>query len=69
MKEIIVRYKDGGDYMAVCGGEYVQDLIRCKECKYNVPKATEMEGAKYCQLLLVWTHDDNFCSHGDVKDE
>lgn len=32
-KEIIVRYRDDNDHMAVRGGEYVQDLVRCKDCR------------------------------------
>ena len=33
MAEIIVKYKEDTDCMKVKGGKYVQDLIRCKDCK------------------------------------
>ena len=32
MSEIIVKLTS--DHIKVKGGEYVQDLVRCKECKW-----------------------------------
>ena len=53
MREIIVRYNDGTDHMAVRGGEYIQDLVRCKNCKHR----------EDCPLRLIANID--FCSYGE----
>ena len=54
MREIIVRYNDGNDHMAVRGGEYIQDLVRCKDCRWN----------SECRML---DDDNGFCSDGAEK--
>lgn len=66
MREIIVRYNDGNDHMAVRGGEYVQDLVRCKECKHW----WRTTGANYgdCAHFALDTIADAFCSYGEVRD-
>lgn len=46
MREIIVKYNDGNDHMAVRGGEYVQDLVRCGECMHRPIKEDE-DGADH----------------------
>ena len=33
MSEIIVKMKS--DYIKIKGGEYIRDLVRCKDCKYS----------------------------------
>lgn len=53
MREIIVRYNDGTDRMAV-RGEYIQDIVRCKDCKWN----------SECRML---DDDNGFCSDGEEK--
>ena len=57
MREIIVRYNDGNDYMAVRGGEYVRDLVRCGECKI----------IEDCPLRLIAKLE--YCSYGERDGE
>ena len=58
MKEVIVRLTS--DRIKVKGGEYVQDLVRCGECKhYNDGDCDEMP-----KLVSA----DDFCSYGDRKE-
>lgn len=75
MAEIIVKYKEDTDRMKVKGGEYVQDLIRCKECKHA--HMTYGGECKYCDM---WKDDDDnyielhldgdyFCASGERKDQ
>ena len=67
MREIIVRYNDGNDHMAVRGGEYVQDLVRCRDCKWS-----KANGAyQWCSRLdsTARITADDFCSYGEVRDE
>jgi hypothetical protein len=63
MKEVIVRLT--GDYIKVKGGEYVQDLVRCKEC------ASKDEICNYCHKLGIFINPvgNEFCSYGEVRDE
>lgn len=42
-KEIIVRYRDDNDHMAVRGGEYVQDLIML------VDEYADYQGCRNCE--------------------
>ena len=62
MTEIIVRYKDGNDHMAVRGGEYVRDLVRCRDCKHW------QYGKDHCALhdMGMWAED--FCSYGERRE-
>ena len=74
MREIIVRYNDGNDHMAVRGGEYVQDLVRCGECKYKRINEDGETRYYYCALEdrpnRQWSVDDtDYCSWGEVRDE
>lgn len=62
MREIIVRYNDGNDHMAVRGGEYIQDLVRCKDCKKH--------GTSACSLWDGMTTEDYmWCCYGEERDE
>lgn len=70
MREIIVRYNDGNDHMAVRGGEYVQDLVRCGKCR----KANTMEciNRAYNEKIDKWEiwymGDDWFCADGERRE-
>ena len=65
MAEIIVKYKEDTDCMKVKGGEYVQDLIRCKECKHSPKNTKEIPVHDRCYTF----NPDDFCSHGDREGE
>ena len=54
MREVIVKLTS--DHIKVKGGEYVRDLVRCKDCKWN----------SECRML---DDDNGFCSDGEVRDE
>ena len=65
MREIIVRLT--ADHIKVKGGEYVQDLVRCKECKHWT-KGDDTYGICYrCPNTRQMRYDD-FCSRGE-RDE
>ena len=74
MSEVIVKLNS--DHIKVKGGQYVQDLVRCKDCKFrpikedaygadhgfNIIAPNELE---YCPCLIEdgwysWMPDDNF---------
>lgn len=57
MKEVIMRLTS--DHIKVKGGKYVQDLVRCGECKHKF----------YCCRGGIPTDDKGFCSDGEVRDE
>ena len=60
-KEVIVKLTS--DHIKVKGAEYVQDLVRCQDCKYDQTRRCPLYTAKfgYC--------DEDFCSCGEVRDE
>lgn len=62
MKEVIIRLTS--DHIKVKGGEYVQDLVRCKDCKFN---------GVWCDIQdIQWSGYDKpveWCSYGEVRDE
>lgn len=65
MKEAIIRLNS--DHIKVKGAEYVQDLVRCKDCEwYN---ADEYSGIYRCCIGLSDARPDDFCSYGEVRDE
>lgn len=68
MSEIVVRMT--GDHIKVKGGEYVQDLVRCKECKWFVT-IQDIDGhGSPCDCCGVWadeTTEDTFCSYGERR--
>ena len=64
MSEIIVKLTS--DHIKVKGAEYVQDLVRCDDCKHRYMDAD----------LQVWTctyglmiKPNGFCNYGEVRDE
>ena len=65
MSEIIVKLTDSR--IKLKGGEYVQDLVRCKDCKYdhkcshNIIRPSKGGGIIYCPL--------EYCSEGERKEE
>lgn len=65
MKEVIVKLTS--DHIKVKGGEYVQDLVRCQDCKHwsKAPK-TERGWCDVCDGLLEPIF---FCGDGEVRDE
>ena len=59
MKEVIVRLTS--DHIKVKGAEYVQDLVRCAECKYYE--------ADWCYWRDEAITADDFCSYGEREGE
>lgn len=57
MKEVIVRMTT--DHIKVKDGEYVQDLVRCKDCRKK----------KTCIIHEGFCNDNAFCSYGEVSNE
>ena len=53
MSEMIVKLNS--DRVKIKGCEYVQDLVRCKDCVRN----------NECRML---DYDDDFCSLGERKE-
>ena len=64
MREIIVRYNDGNDHMAVRGGEYVQDLVRCQDCRHWV---YNFNGCARNPCTEPWYATDG-CTYGERND-
>ena len=69
MSEAIIKLTS--DRIKVKGAEYVQDLVRCKDCKHydkfsTWSACTYWSGDPYEQASV---NDDDFCSYGEVRDE
>ena len=50
----------------------VVEVVRCKDCKYNVKGDSESEFWNICTLrprLYVPVSDEDYCSRGEKKDE
>ena len=60
MPEIIVNMKK--DYIKVKGGEYKQDLIRCKDCKHCM---IFNNGEPECSHHNMIVDDYYFCADGE----
>lgn len=61
MSEIIVKLTS--DHIKVKGGEYVQDVVRCKECKHCVSgQCWKSDGLDKLDGNVA---DDDFCSRGE----
>ena len=64
MSEIIVKLTDSR--IKLKGGEYVRDVVRCKDCKYdhkcshNIIRPSKSGGIIYCPL--------EYCSEGERKE-
>ena len=74
MSEVIVKLNS--DRIKIKGGEYVQDLVRCRDCKayddiYNNPNYGicthdhwEQEAGYFPDV-----DSDDYCSRGERKDQ
>ena len=67
MSEIIVKLTDSR--IKLKGGEYVRDLVRCKDCEHRF-----YDGSRdllYCEMFhgLGSVYDENFCSYGERAEE
>jgi len=64
MSEVIIKLTS--DHIKVKGGEYVRDLVRCKECIWF---DTDNTGEDYCMYVkgLADANADDFCSYGVRK--
>lgn len=66
MNEIIVKMT--GDHIKIKGGEYVQDLVRCKECtRHEDINAKEYEGICLCRINGMMVNENGFCSFGERR--
>ena len=63
MKEVIVRLTS--DHIKVKGAEYVQDLVRCGECKHSPKNTKEIPLHDSCYTFK----SDDFCSYGEREGE
>ena len=59
MSEMIVKLNS--DKVKLNGCEYVQDLVRCGECK----KWFEYDGVNFCHRTRCTAKADDFCSYGE----
>lgn len=68
MSEIIVKLT--GDHIKLKGGEYVQDLVKCKECKHNYNTAINHGKMQpRCDFMDAKLSADDFCSYGEREGE
>ena len=72
MSEIIVKLTDSR--IKLNGGEYVRDLVRCKDCIYYSDgecKNGILPFSEYSDLHSVWLtpKPDDYCSYGERKEE
>ena len=63
MKEVIVKLKS--DHIKVKGAEYVQDLVRCQDCKYWV---YNFNGCSRNPCTEPWYATDG-CTYGEREGE
>lgn len=66
MSEIIVRLKD--NRIKITGGEYVRDLVRCKDCKHW------HDNTEFCDFwsalnVAQRTIKTDYCSYGEKEDK
>lgn len=71
MKEAIIKLNS--DHIKVKGGEYVQDLVRCKDCKWWLDNLNEDNTDEdYIECPFDGTRripkPDDFCSYGERKE-
>lgn len=65
-KEVIVKLTSG--HIKVKGGEYVRDIVFCKECKHWC-KGDEVYGICYRCPNTRQMRCDDFCSYGEREGE
>ncbi len=61
MSEVVVKLTDR--HIKVKGGEYVQDIVRCKECRHWT------YGKDLCTLHDMGMMADDYCSYGEKNNE
>lgn len=61
MSEIIVKLTDSR--IKLKGGEYVRDLVRCKDCKWW-DNDGDAEGCTH-KYGGMWAKSDAYCSYGE----
>ena len=61
MKEVIVKLTS--DRIKINGGEYVQDVVRCQDCKHWV---YNFNGCSRNPCTEPWYATD-FCNYGEKK--
>ena len=66
MSEIIVKLTDSR--IKLKGGEYVRDLVRCKDCVYREVKGEGMTHWFGCRIM-EHNDDDWYCSFGERAKE
>ena len=63
MSEVIVRLTN--DHIKVKGGKYMQDFVRCQDCKHWV---YNFNGCSRNPCTEPWYATDG-CTYGEVRDE
>ena len=64
MKEAIIKLNS--DHIKVKGGEYVQELVRCKECKWSKANGTYQWCGRLDSTARITA--DDFCSYGERRE-
>lgn len=48
----------------------VVEVVRCKDCKYNVDGEPNISGLVYCgEVLDGWISEDFFCKEGERRED
>ena len=66
-KYIIVRMK--GDRIKLTDGEYVRDLIPCRDCHWARPRTLPGETGYRCVFHRIWKGEDGYCDNGEREGE
>ena len=66
-KYIIVRMK--GDRIKLTDGEYVRDLIMCRDCRWARPRTLPGETGYRCVFHRIWKGEDGYCDNGEREGE
>lgn len=64
MKEAIIKLTS--DRIKIKGGEYVRDLVRCKDCKWSKANGTYQWCGRLDSTARITA--DDFCSYGERKE-
>lgn len=67
IKEYIVR--ETPIPLAGCKQEVVGEIVRCKDCKHNMPFSFIVDGRSFCKWFSRIVNIDGFCSNGERKDD
>lgn len=67
MKEAIIKLTS--DHIKVKGAEYVQDLVRCKECKHEpICSHSVQHTTRELTSVTIGYKSVDFCSCGERKE-